>query len=336
MRFTVFFLAGAAVAQAWIPQVSNTTASLRGVSAVNERVVWASGSGGTVLRTTDGGETWKAAKVPGAESLDFRGIRAIDENTAFILSIGAGEKSRVYKTSDAGEHWTLMFTEPDPKGFLDAIAFWDASHGIVLGDALDGSAEVRTTTDGGKTSTRQQTPPAIDKEGSFAASNTCLIVRGKEDAWFVTGGVGAGRVFHSTDGGVHWTVTATPIRNDSASAGIFSIAFSDDQHGIVVGGDYAKDKQSTGNIAFTSDGGKTWTAPSSHPAGFRSAVAIVGKMWIVTGTSGSDCSVDGGASWDLFDNRSFNAMAFVNETGWAVGARGRIARFSPKRQIVVG
>src|SRR5712692_6907295 len=214
-------------AQSWIAQTSNTTASLRGVSAVNERVVWASGSGGTWLRTTDGGVTWQASKIAGAETLDFRGIRATDERTAWVMSIGPGDKSRIYKTVDAGEHWTLQFTNPDPKGFFDSIALWDASHGIVVGDALDGSAEVRTTVDGGVHWERRKTLPSLAGEGSFAASNTCLFVRGAREVWYVTGGTGAGRVFHSEDQGGSWSVAATPIRNDSASAGIFSIAFGE-------------------------------------------------------------------------------------------------------------
>jgi photosystem II stability/assembly factor-like uncharacterized protein len=331
-RLIILLLAATAVAQSWVPQASNTTASLRGVSAVNERVVWASGSGGTYLRTTDGGTTWIAAKVPGAESLDFRAIRAIDERTVFLLSIGSGDKSRVYKTTDAGEHWTLQFTQPDPQGFFDAIAFWDATHGILLGDALGGSAEVRTTDDGGLHWTRQQTPPALEKEGSFAASNSCLVVRGKKDAWYVTGGPGAGRVFHSKDGGRHWSVTPTAIRNDGAAAGIFSIAFADARHGMAVGGDYSKDKENAGNIVVTSDGGRIWTAPTTRPAGFRSAVVYLvdRKTWIVAGTSGSDISVDGGATWKLFDSGSYNALSFVSgTTGWAVGGRGRVAKFQP-------
>ncbi len=325
--------ASGAVAQSWIPQTSNTTASLRGVSAVNERVVWASGSGGTYLKTTDGGTTWQAAKVPGAELLDFRAIRAIDERTAFLMSIGSGDKSRIYKTTDAGENWMLQFTQPDPKGFFDAIAFWDATHGIVVGDALDGAAEIRTTDDGGAHWQRQPTPPALEKEGSFAASNSCLVVRGKHDAWYATGGTGAGRVFHSKDGGRHWTVVATPIRNDAASAGIFSIAFADARHGMAVGGDYAKDKEDRGNIVVTTDGGRSWTAPAARPAGFRSALAYLPnrKAWIVTGTSGSDVSTDGGATWKLFDSGSYNAMSFVSSrAGWAVGGHGQVARFRPE------
>jgi photosystem II stability/assembly factor-like uncharacterized protein len=329
----ISLFATAASAQSWTPQTSNTTASLRGVSAVNERVVWASGSGGTFLRTSDGGTTWQAAKVPGAESLDFRGVRAIDERTAFLMSAGSGDKSRIYKTTDAGEHWTLQLTQPDPQGFFDGIAFWDATHGIVVGDALGGSAEIRTTEDGGVHWQRQKTPPALNKEGSFAASNSCLAVRGAHDAWYVTGGLGAGRVFHSKDGGRHWSVAPTPIRNDGASAGIFSIAFADAHHGMAVGGDYGKDKEDHGNIVATLDGGRTWTAPSAHPAGFRSAVVYLAdrKTWIVTGTSGSDISTDWGASWRLFDSASYNAMSFVSgHAGWAVGGHGRVASFKPE------
>jgi photosystem II stability/assembly factor-like uncharacterized protein len=321
---------GIALAQSWIPQTSGTSASLRGVSAVDDRVVWASGTAGTWLRTENGGAVWHSGQVPGAENLDFRGIRAIDARTAYLMSAGPGEKSRIYRTSDAGDHWTLQFTNPEPKGFFDSIAFWDANHGIVLGDAIDGSAEVRTTDDAGAHWTRRQTPPALPNEGSFAASNTCLFLRGAGEVWYATGGTGAARVFHSPDRGLSWTVASAPLRNDSASAGIFTLAFADARRGIAAGGDYAHDKEDRGNLAITTDGGRTWTAPAAAPHGFRSAVAWLpaGKLWIVTGTSGSDISTDGGQTWTLFDHDSYNAMSFApNGAGWAVGARGRIAKF---------
>jgi photosystem II stability/assembly factor-like uncharacterized protein len=325
---TSLLLTATAFAQSWTLQTTNTTAGLRAIQAVDDRVVWASGTAGTFLRTTDAGATWTAARVPGAESLDFRGLRAIDARTAFLMSIGPGEKSRIYKTTDAGVTWTLQFTHPDPKGFLDSIAFWDADHGIVVGDALEGAADIRTTADGGAHWQRQKTPPALPGEGSFAASNTCVVVRGTSGAWFVTGGTGAARVFYSADRGQTWTVAPTPIRSDSASAGIFSIAFADANRGIVVGGDYSKDKEDRANVAITADGGRTWTAPASGPHGFRSAIVWVAarKMWIATGTSGSDVSADG-QTWKLFDEGSFNALT-VSPDGavWAAGGRGRIAK----------
>jgi photosystem II stability/assembly factor-like uncharacterized protein len=330
MRFAiVFLLPGLAAAQTWSLQTSGVSASLRGAGAVSPKVAWASGTGGTWLRTGDGGATWIAGMVAGAETLDFRDLHAVDANTVYLMSIGPGEQSRIYRTSDAGLHWRLLFTNPDSKGFFDALAFWDATHGIVLGDAVEGHMAVFTTEDGGERWTRRETPPALEGEGAFAASGTCLIAHGTGEAWFGTGGRGAARVFHSTDGGRSWTVAATPIRNDSANAGIFSLAFADARHGIAVGGDYSQPEASAHNIAITSDGGQTWVEPAgAPPAGFRSAVLYLpdARLWIATGTSGSDLSSDGGQTWRRFDSGAFNALAFVSrDAGWAVGPKGRIA-----------
>jgi photosystem II stability/assembly factor-like uncharacterized protein len=316
-------------AQTWVNHESGVTASLRGLSAVSDRLVWASGSGGTYLVTTDGGGTWRAGTVSGAEALDFRDVQAIDSLTVYLLASGPGDKSRIYKTTDAGAHWSLQFTNSDPKGFFDAIAFWDARHGIVLGDPVDGRFVILTTSDGGEHWQRQSTPPALANEGAFAASGTCLIVGERHAAWFATGGQGAARVFHSKDSGLTWTVAQTPVRHDTASAGIFSLAFSDPKHGIAVGGDYMKPVENEHNMAVTSDGGRTWVEPAgSRPSGYRSAIAFVPdkKMWVAVGPAGSDISFDGGRTWRLFDTGAFNAISFVSsKSGWAVGPAGRVA-----------
>lgn len=223
MRLLVVFLLAAPVAaQTWVAQNSNSAASLRGVSAVNARVVWASGTGGTYLKTTDGGATWAATHVPGAEKLDFRDVHAVDERTAYLLSIGTGEHSRIYKTTDGGATWRLQLNNPDAKGFFDCMAFWDARHGILVGDPVDGHFVVMATADGGEHWERRPTPPALAGEGAFAASGTSIVTLGKSEVWFGTGGVEGARVFHSEDGGATWSVTKTPIRNDAAAAGIFS------------------------------------------------------------------------------------------------------------------
>jgi len=324
-------LASVTLAQTWVSHAGGTNASLRGVSVPNEKVIWASGTNGTYLTSTDSGVSWRARIVPGAEQLDFRAVHGVDERTAYLLSSGSGDKSRIYKTTDGGSHWTLELTNPDPKGFFDALAFWDARRGIALGDPVDGQFVVMTTEDGGENWQRQHTPPALANEGAFAASGTCLIAVGKREAWFGSGGPGAARVFHSTDGGKTWTVTTTPIRNDGASAGIFSLAFLDTRHGIAVGGDYSKPADVSHNVAITSDGGRTWTEPfGSGPGGFRSAVAYVAarRMWIAVGTSGSDVSYDNGRSWKLFDTGAYNAVSFDSRgVGWAVGPNGRLAQF---------
>ena len=330
MRFTaLLWLCAPAAGQVWSLQTSGVTASLRGVQAVSPSVVWASGTSGSWLRSADGGNTWNTGQVPGAGKLDFRALYAADASTVYLMSIGSGDQSRIYKTADAGATWKLLYTNPDPQGFFDGLAFWDAGHGIVIGDAVSGHMAVFTTEDAGQHWTRRETPPAIEGEGAFAASNTSLALRGAAEAWFATGGKGAARVFHSTDGGRSWTVATTPIRDDSASAGIFSLAFADALHGIAVGGDYNQPAASLHNIAITSDGGRTWTEPyGSPPAGFRSVVQYLpdAHMWIASGTSGSDVSSDGGRTWRTFDRGAFNAVSFFGrDAGWAVGPKGRIA-----------
>jgi photosystem II stability/assembly factor-like uncharacterized protein len=325
MRRLPIFLASAALASAqiWQPQQSGTTVSLRGISAVNTSVAWASGAKGTFLKTSDGGKTWLAAAMPGAADLDFRDVEAMDERTVYLLSSGKGPASRIYKTTNAGERWSLLYTNPQAEGFLDCMAFWDATHGIVVGDPVNGRFTILTTSDG-LTWLARKGPSAQKGEGAFAASGSCVFTRGTREVWFGTGGTGGSRVFHSTDGGDTWSVATTPIRHDSESAGIFSVAFSGALHGVIAGGDYMKPGEGAGNLAITEDGGKTWSAPAAAtPAGYRSAVAYLAerKLWIAAGTSGSESSADGGRTWKEIDKASYNAIS----GGWAVGPNGAIA-----------
>jgi photosystem II stability/assembly factor-like uncharacterized protein len=266
-------------------QSSNTTEDLRGVSAVSQQIVWASGTHGTYLHTTDGGRIWIAAQVPNASSLDFRGVVAFSADEAFLMSSGPGDQSRIYHTSDAGQHWQLQFTSTNPKAFFDSMVFWDSTHGIVLGDPIpepssqtSGSLtfQLLVTSDGQSWTPipSAQRPPAVDGEGAFAASNTCLAILPHDDPnlWFATGGKSA-RVFHSPDRGRTWQFFDTPILHGSESAGIFSIAFRDPMHGVIAGGDYKHPDRDGPNLAFTKDGGKTWTLSKIFPQSYFSAVA---------------------------------------------------------------
>jgi photosystem II stability/assembly factor-like uncharacterized protein len=229
-----FLVLGPAIAQAqWASQTSNTSVALRGVSAVSDAIAWASGAKGTFLRTADGGVTWVPGVVSGAADADFRGVRALSDKSAYLLSSGAGSLSRLYKTGDGGVKWDLLMVNPNPKGFWDAIAMWDPMHGILLGDPVNGRFVIWTMSDG-NTWVEQKGPPALPQEGAFAASNTSLFVRGAREAWFGTGGTGGGRVFRSDDGGKSWTVAKALPRPNSETAGMFSLAFSDTRHGVAI------------------------------------------------------------------------------------------------------
>ncbi len=193
----------------WRTLTTNSTASLRGLAVVDSRVAWASGTRGTVLRTSDSGKHWKASLVPNSAALDFRDIEAPDSTRAWLLASGPGDKSRVYFTRDAGANWQFQLTNPDPTGFFDAIAFFNKRSGILLGDPVDNRFVIFTTTDGLNWQ-RRPGPEALPGEGAFAASGTCLIARANGEAWF---GTGAARIFHTRDSGATWTVTQTPSHN---------------------------------------------------------------------------------------------------------------------------
>jgi len=426
MRFLVaiFLLATAAAQSGPRIQFSHTTESLRGVSIVSRRVAWASGTHGTYLRTVDGGEVWTPAQVPDANSLDFRAVRAFSADEAFLMSAGPGDQSRIYHTLDGGQHWNLQFTNSNPKGFFDSMAFWDPKHGIVVGDPVpDQTGKLKfelLMTDDGQTwhpIPATQLPDAVEGEGAFAASNTNIailhpasiptasvaatapnpvILSGavtseaesrrsrrpptllttaiaqqgilstaafahtggtsihtdrsateelpgteahEEDPsttvevrrfsaasapeekgasapdpniWFATGGK-VSRVFHSPDHGKTWQVFDTPIIHGPDSAGIFSIAFRDPQHGVIAGGDYKHPRDDGPNLAFTNDGGQTWTLSDIHPQAFFSAVAY-------------DAQVNEEAKRQLAEEKSAEAS----------GKKIRVKPTAPERLFIVG
>ncbi len=327
IQFVIFIVSGSACAQ-WIKQSVNTTASLRGLSVVNEKVVWASGTGGAFIRTTDGGKTWKVGTVPGAEKLDFRDVEAFDARTAYVLSIGNGESSRIYKTTDGGETWTLQFTNKNEKAFFDAIACWDGKNCIAMSDPVDGHYVLISTSDGAnwKTTVSNQMAGAKDGEAAFAASGTCLITQGKSNVFLVSGGSDA-RVFRSSDRGHTWSVAETPMIKGTAGSGIFSIAFRNELHGTIVGGNYENPEENKGNLAFTRDGGRSWYEDEGL-GGYRSAVAYIDdRTLIAVGSNGSDISYDRGGNWKKIGSENLNAVAARGKKAvWAVGPNGLVAK----------
>jgi len=325
----------AELAASFTLQESGVRSRLRGVSAPSPLVAWASGAGGTVLLTTDGGRSWRQRPAPGAPGLDFRDVDAFDERVAYVLSIGPGQASRIYKTLDGGATWEQQFVGRDPKLFLDAMAFWSPRHGVAVGDSIEGRFLILLTQDGGRhwEQVRPEVlPEALANEGAFAASGTNVAVGGTELAWF---GTTAGRVLRTRDRGRSWSVAKTPLAT-GPSAGIFSLAFRDSRHGVVVGGDYKQEADAVDNAAFTDDAGVSWHAGIGL-TGFRSAVTHgpgeQGPLWIALGPSGADVSPDDGRTWSRLPAPGCHAFALVRgtTTGFCVGEQGRIARFEAGR-----
>jgi hypothetical protein len=350
---TVAVSATAQSGSVWQMQDSGTTAGLRGIDSVdgtNGMVAWASGTGGTVLRTTDGGAHWQRCATPDADkdgaTLDFRGVQAWDRNSAVVMSSGKGDLSRLYLTTDGCETWKLVLANPDKDGFWDAYKM-DRDSAILLGDPVRNHFALWRTNINKYANTSDRfnhTPRAHKGESAFAASNSAVFVESVyRNFWIATGGVSGSRVIrrvnHDFDDFAFDTFPSSvvPVGSHTESSGVFSVAFREEPPvstrdtdcitGVAVGGDYLKPDIGLNTSAFSADSGKTWIASTTPPHGYRSAVQWREslKAWITVGTNGSDISRDDGKTWQALDNGNWNALSLP----FVVGPNGRIARLNP-------
>ena len=309
---------------------TNTDASLRGLFVVDENVVWASGSEGTVLQTVDGGKTWKKTNVPGAEKNDFRSIHAWNEKRAMVFGVAGSDFA--YETTDGGDTWNVVYSDTTAGLFFNSLTFANANLGLAVSDPVNGKFFVIRTEDGGKNWERvQELPPVEEGEANFAASNTCIEYLPSGKAWLASGGKAA-RVFYSDDFGKSWQVAKTPMIRGEAASGIFSIAFKNDKEGVIVGGIYDQPELNTNIAAYTIDGGKNWLPAGTMPKEYRSCVQYVGAenegFWFAVGKTGCDVSGDGGKSWEFLSGEGYYTFRPVpgQKTGYAAGNNGRIAK----------
>ncbi len=315
-------------------QRSGTTALLQAVSAPSARVAWVSGHRGTYAITTDGGESWRSAVVPDADSLQFRDVYAVDERTAWLLAAGDGDRSRIYHTANGGQSWTLQFRNAEPRGFFDCLDFWDGRRGLAFSDAVDGQFYILTTSDAGRTWTRvpaDALPAARTGEGAFAASGTCVITGPNGRAWISTGNAPAeSRILYTADYGRSWSVFLTPL-SAGEGAGAATLTFRDTLHGVVMGGPVGRPNERGDWTAVTGDGGRTWRQ-GGRPAmaGPVYGVAYVPRTpaLVAVGPGGMDWSTDDASSWSRLDTLAYWSIGFsrTGRAGWAVGPSGRITK----------
>ncbi|MGW1005615.1 WD40/YVTN/BNR-like repeat-containing protein [Streptomyces sp. NPDC002520] len=305
----------------------------RGLSAVDRDTAWLAGTAGTVLRTTDGGTSWRNVSPPGAADLQFRDVEAFDARRAVVLAIGEGETSRVYRTEDGGASWTESFRNTDPRAFYDCLAFFDHRHGLAMSDPVDGRFRILSTSDGGRSwrvLPADGMPAALDGEAGFAASGQCLVTSGPKDVWLATGGGAHARVLHSADRGLTWTAADTPVPAGDPAKGVFALAFRDRTHGLAVGGDYRPDQASPQAAAVTADGGRTWQPAATPPPAYRSGAAWLPHSRtsaLAVGPTGTDVTTDAGRTWRTLDTGSYDTVdCTADRSCWVAGEKGRVAR----------
>jgi len=301
--------------------------SMRGLSVVSNSVAWVSGSNGQVGKTINGGLTWVWTQPKGYEKLDFRDIEAFDDQNAIIVN--AGSPAYILSTADGGKSWKETYKNTDSLIFLDGMGFWNRKEGIIFGDPINAKMQLLKTIDGGLTwkniSDNLKKKMAIGEAG-FAASGTTIRTSNDGKVWIASGGK-VSNIYFSSNYGKKWKVYSCPIIQGESSTGPFSIGFSDTKTGVVVGGNYLKDKENINAVLLTKDGGKTWTKPVTPILGYRSAVEhIKGQLWFATGSSGTDYSTDGGQNWINLSTLNFNAIQKAKNGNLVLltGNRGQI------------
>jgi photosystem II stability/assembly factor-like uncharacterized protein len=318
----------------WTKQNAGTDASFRSIHAVSKKVVWAGGTKGTVLRTTNGGSSWQAIQVKDAEALDFRDIHGVSEKIAFTMSAGDADKgaAKIFKTTDGGATWKVVLHRTEKGVFFDSIDFWNEKEGILIGDPIDDKPFIVRTLDGGETWQRidkEKLPAILEGEASFASSGTCAVTKPNGKAWINT----QSRIFFTPDKGETWQVYKTPFVQGQ-TAGIFGLHFWNENQGIAVGGDYKDTKEKAEaehlpNVAITHDAGKTWEfLAAAQPYGLKeSGWMLPNNNLLVVGTSGTSLLDEDGTAWKAVDTESFHAVSCFKDACWAIGGKGNLAKW---------
>lgn len=277
--------------------------SMRGLSVVNDKVVWISGANGTVAKTIDGGKHWSLMKIKGFENVDFRDIEAFDAKKAVIMGIGS--PAYILRTDNGGESWDNVYQDSTEGVFMDAMMFWNPKSGMIIGDPVDNKFYILRTFNGGKKWRRMEptiSPTALPNEALFAASGSNIGRWSKKEAVFVTGG-GVKRLFKKD------STYIIPFEDTAQAAGPNSIAIGNKKRIIVVGGNYLTAEQKTDNCYISDNEGRNWFTPTQFPSGYRSAVIHYRKMqWFSCGLNGIDMSVDNGNTWTKISDVGFHAM----------------------------
>ncbi len=303
--------------------------SLRGLSVVDEKIFWASGSNGMVARTTDGGASFNWVSVAGFEKRDFRDIEAFDSNTAIIMAVS--EPAIILKTTDGGKSWKNVFTDSTPGMFLDAMDF-NGGRGVVVGDPIQGSVYIATTEDYGEhwqiLKTADTCHAMNEGEAFFASSGSNVVVVKKSNRayqpLFVSGGK-ISRLF------IGQSCFQLPLQMGRNSTGANAMALSPSgNNGIIVGGDFANDKRSdSSSVLFNLGKSVMFSIPQRPLNGYKSSVVYISeKKLVACGTSGVDYSSDGGLSWRLTTDTGFHVVksARKNKVVFLAGSNGRIAK----------
>jgi photosystem II stability/assembly factor-like uncharacterized protein len=306
--------------------------SIRALEVINDNTIWFAGNRGVWGYTEDAGKTWHIDSLQ-ADAIypQFRSIAALNDSTIFLLSIAS--PAYLFKTTNKGKTWKIVYTNTHPKAFFDSMIFTDQKTGYAIGDPIEGHITLIKTADAGtswKAIDNDKIPSMNEGEACFATSNTNLDVY-KNMLWFVSGGKRS-RLFYSSNEGTSFLSYDTPLPQGETMTGIFSLDFFNGKLGAITGGNYDKTDSSIVSLALTKNGGKTWSNIKNKKAFFGSCVRFRNANELfVTGHDGTfTYNLKTKKFEELKDKEEilkYYTLRFSRsgKTMWMAGAGGRIA-----------
>jgi photosystem II stability/assembly factor-like uncharacterized protein len=313
----------------WLAVEIPTKASFRALKSHGNHI-WAGGTQGTVGHSTDAGKTWTFKQIPGTSSLDFRDLMIINNKEILFMSAGPSEegKARIWRTSDGGETWHMLFEKTDPGYFFDCLQ-WDSKQktGWLLADPIAQKISLFKITNMKFEELRTRDELQLQRnEAFFAASGSSLLVQGNKLV-LVGGGGALARIYSREDKNASWRVSETAIQTGEAK-GYFSIGAKNKSEYWTVGGDYRTLNESTIPILTTKDGGYHWDALENSPSFYMEKVIWTKPYWVVTGPSQSAAYHEKKKEWKSLGKSGFHNIIRVKDTLWGIGAKGQLGKIS--------
>ncbi len=255
---------------------------------------------GAILKTTDGGKSWKNYQPNPQQAYAFLDISMVNKQVGYIAGFEG-----IFKTTNGGDNWV----NTGGTGWATSVFFLDTLNGWAAG-----VQKVLRTTDGAKTWN-------LIKEFHWTFTRRIKFINDKV-GWVIGGGMYEqyGTIRKTTDGGNNWV-----LQDSIGGSGYYDMEIIDSLNVLVIG--------ENGQMRYTTDGGNMWLSSVTNSSDNNYGISVINNnAWIVGGNHNDPKMLKSNLSFYSWQSQVKNitqnnllSIDFSNETtGWAAGSNGEL------------
>lgn len=258
------------------------------------------------------------------DTLEYRAAEVLNDSTYIIAN--AGSPAYVFKSTDYGKNWRIVYQNNHPSAFIDGMATLYNGHIMLYGDQINEKFLALESLDAGETWQEISSfpKPKTKSDAGFAASDAGIIVH-RDTVFVAISGKKENYVLMSPNAGKTWDVIKTNLQIGEG-AGAFAMAYSNGNL-LLVGGSYVDFNNSVGNINILNVKARQFIEIENPPNGYKSGVACYKNTCISTGTIGTDISFDAGVNWKKLNDTRFFTVKFKGDRFYLSGPKGQYAQY---------